>query len=337
MADFTMSFKTVSDFLYPNYHLKVIAESTIYAHHEMHLSITDPSGNAVADDYVSFDGDAYIFDVQHDLSAYLSEGVSNEMTIRISTTSGELVADDYTSTFTLSMELTYNMYSDVSAVERTETTAQIHMDLYFNQSKSLSVTFTLYDQYSNEVGSFSTGKITYAQGWHRVSSGVFTGLSPGEQYSFQITTTPFYTIYSVHFYTIMQRPSNFAWTSNVVKGAEIPSEVREDDEIILHPLTADEWNAMLDKIAEFYKYVQIKDGYNIVWTFNPDGYKVAQGALMLASDATDLRNQINKKLHNHFVGAKDYYDYARFATIESGTEITANFINALASGLNSIE
>ena len=103
------------------------------------------------------------------------------------------------------------------------------------------------------------------------------------------------------------RPSNWAWESNVASGAAFS-------------MTAAEWNRFIDRIFAFAAYKSLSTAVS------PSTYYVEQGTEMLASEVNKVRALINAISP----------PTAPPSPVSSGDTITAAFFNDLKNSLNSI-
>ena len=115
------------------------------------------------------------------------------------------------------------------------------------------------------------------------------------------------------------RPSNWSWTSTVVKGATI-SHTKNNNIITCTPLTAKEWNGFIDRIFAFLVYMEV----NVSSTAS--NFYVTSGNRMKASEVENARDLI--ALMNPSTRLP--------ASITASDGITAAYINGLKDSLNSI-
>lgn len=114
------------------------------------------------------------------------------------------------------------------------------------------------------------------------------------------------------------RPSNWSWTSTVSKGSAMPY-TQSGDVITCKPLTAEEWNGFVDRVAAFRKYLGINGDISALY--------VTKGSSM-NYDVPDAMRQVIAGMNP---------PTAVPSAIVSGGKITAAFINGLKNSLNSIK
>ena len=114
------------------------------------------------------------------------------------------------------------------------------------------------------------------------------------------------------------RPSNWSWTSTVSKGSAMP-HTRSGDVITCKPLTAEEWNGFVDRVAAFRAYLDIYGDISALY--------VTKGSAM-NYDVPDAMRQVIAGMNPPI---------AVPSAIGSGGKITAAFINGLKNSLNSIK
>ena len=113
-------------------------------------------------------------------------------------------------------------------------------------------------------------------------------------------------------------PSNWSWTSTVSKGSAMPY-TRSGDVITCTPLTAEEWNSFVDRVAAFRAYFDIYGDISALY--------VTKGSAM-NYDVPDAMRQVIAGMNPPI---------AVPPAIVSGGKITAAFINGLKNSLNSIK
>ena len=127
----------------------------------------------------------------------------------------------------------------------------------------------------------------------------------------------------LYFTTLPQRPDDWYWWSTVSVGSPIRHTI-SGSMVLIQPLTANEWNAFIDRIKEFaeYKQVFLSSTYLSNATNGVDSWSP-----MLASQANAARYLINQLSPPTSVPSQ----------VSSGSDITAAFINGLKNSLNSIK
>lgn len=115
------------------------------------------------------------------------------------------------------------------------------------------------------------------------------------------------------------RPDDWAWTSNVSKGASMPY-TRSGKTITCKPLTASEWNEFVDRVAVFREYLGLS-------AQDLSAFYVSPG------DAFDT--EVPEAMRQFLDGMNP--PTAVPSAISSGKRITAAFFNGLKNSLNSFK